>query len=205
MKIYVLMMAWCVSGLCMPGYAQATDKKINKVVTTLGGQGYKTTEGGFLDLIEGKEYKLKDATSNQGSIDLIYVHGEGTGANFICPSFSGDKIYGKRYRQGVKKKWKTRNRGRLIAVENNKANRKAYREIKKESHLKAFCKEAVQTVKRRDNYDPLLGPGERIGRLQTGDYIAFQSLSRDIYAIGRIVNIEKGIGGSITVHWKIAG
>ncbi|HLR00747.1 MAG TPA: hypothetical protein VK102_10270 [Sphingobacterium sp.] len=185
-----------------PGIAQE-DKKLSKLSVTLGAQNINSPYGGFLDLTEGKVYTLDEAAENQKKIDLVYTYGKTTMINLLAPSSAGLNYFGKRYKDNTSE-WDTKNKGSFIVMEDNKENRKLYKATTTNEELKDLYVRAFKEVTDRKDYDRKKhGPRVRVGSINIGDYIVFRSRSKDIYAVGRIVDFVKGYQGNIRLDLKV--
>lgn len=199
-KNFLLSVCFFICGMLGTVYGQ----KVTKHTITMGAQNQKAAYGGFVDLITANVYSLSNVGGHQASIDLIYVYGKSTKYGLMMPSSSGLRYFGKNYRDKVYAAWKQKNRGILVALENNKANRKLYKSIKTNQQLEDAYTHAVTTVSQRPGYKKGdHGPTARLNRLNIGDYVLVKSRDRGIYAIGRIVNGEAGYQGNITIDFKI--
>lgn len=184
-------------------YAQDKEKVAKKTIT-LGAQNQKATYGGLTDLREGNVYYLKDGSSNQKSIDLVYGFGTTTTANLMVPSSVGLKFFGALYKEQIFEKWQDKNRGSLVVLPNNKETKNIYKKIKTNQDLVNAFNNAVKSVSARNDYVKANhGPSARVSKLEIGDYVLIKSTDRNLYAMGQIVDIETGFQGSIRIDFKI--
>lgn len=180
------------------------NKRVTRRTVTLGAQNQKSLYGGFADLLTGKVYSLADVRPNQADIDLVYAYGSSTSYNLMLPSSAGLRSFGASYRAQVADAWTQRNRGTLVALENNKENRKLFRSVKNNKQLLDAYDQAVKEVNSRPGYSRTLhGPSARIQKLNIGDYFVLRSRDRNVYAIGRIVDVKEGYQGYVTLDVKV--
>lgn len=185
-------------------YGQAQDKqKLKEISATLGAQNINSSYGGFLDLTTGEVYVLEEAAENQEKIDIVYTYGKTTKINFLAPSSTGLSYFGKRYKENTAT-WEKKNKGSFIILEDNRENVKLYRNTKTTEDLKDLYVRAFKEVSEREDYDRKKhGPRVRVGSVNMGDIVIFRSRSKDLYAIGRVVDFVQGYQGSVRVDFKV--
>lgn len=189
--------------LGLDAFAQ-DNAKVSRRAITLGAQNQKSIYGGFVDLKTGSVYNLSDVRPNHHTIDLIYAFGSSTGVNLMLPSSTGLNAFGASYRAQVYNGWEQKNRGTLIALEDNRENRRWFRAVKNNKQLLAAYDHALRSVNSRPGYTKTNhGPAARIRQLNIGDYFALRSRDRNVYAIGRITDVKEGYQGYVTLDMKI--
>lgn len=189
-----------------PSAVMAQDEtRVIRRTVTLGAQNQKSLYGGFVDLATGRVYSLSDVHSNQAIIDLIYAFGSSTGVNLMLPSSAAVGNFGSHYRTQVAQAWKKRNRGSLVALKDDRGTRRLFKSIKNNQQLREAYDQAQQEVNSRPGYSKALhGPGARIQKLETGDFFVLHSRDRNIFAIGRLVDLKEGYQGYVTLDLKIS-
>lgn len=189
-----------VLGMASNAHAQ----KLARYSVELGGQSTKAAQGGFLDLKTGTVHGLKDATQNQGNIDLLYVHSKGSGVNLMAPSATILKQFS-RYNKGVVEVWETKNSARIVLLGKDKKHRKTFSRAKTNAHLEKAYNDAAAEVKTRDDYKvSKYGPSARLANVEVGDYIVYRSRGgdRNVYAMARVTDIKPGLAGSVSLDVK---
>lgn len=196
-----------ISTFCGAVTARAqTDAKVNRIMIRFGGQHADAVEGGFANLKTGEVYHLNEATKKQGDVDLVYAYGETTAINLMTPSSSSVGLFGSRYRTQVVERWEVKNSGTLVAAGNTKALRKSFKTIKTNKQLIQKYNAIVKSLPEQDYYNQKNhGPSARIRELAIGDYVLFRSRSKErgMYAVGRVVGLEKGTRGEVMIDFKI--
>lgn len=198
----------CVLAICvLSGVALAQNQtKVERKTITLGAQNQKSAHGGFVDLRTGQVYSLSDVGPNQGVIDLIYTYGTGTKLNLMMPSSTGLQHFGAAYKAQVFEGWDQKNRGTLLALENNRENRRIFRNISTDQDLADTYEEFLANISDRSDYVKVdHGPAARIKKMEIGDYVFVRSRDRGLLAMGRIVDVEPGFQGHITIDFKVTG
>lgn len=193
-----------LAGLLLSGslYSQGSTGELIKGNLVLDSQSSKGGNG-FWNLKEAKAHNLLEAALDQGSIDIIYAHGKSTGVNLMTPASSGIKLYNV-LRGTVYDSWSTKNKGVLIALGDGKELRKKFKKLKEAKDVEGIYEEGFRNVMLRDDYNKgQHGPSGRIHHLEIGDYFVFRSMVRDLYAMGRVVNMEEGYSGSVNIDYKI--
>lgn len=186
------------------GISTVKAQKLTRHTITMGAQNQKAAYGGFADLITGNVYSLSNIAGHQSTIDLIYAYGSKTTINLMMPSSTGLQYFGSVYKTQVYAAWKKKNRGSIVVLENNKENRKLYKTVKTNQQLEDAYSHAASTIKNRPGYSRTShGPSARVRHINIGDYILIKSRDRGIYAIGRVVNGEKGYTGNVTIDFKV--
>lgn len=187
-------------------FAQDGNKKLKKITIVLGAQNSNASYGGFADLIKNEVFYLDEATENQKSIDVVYAYGTKTGLNLMTPSSLSMGSFGTRYKDAVIGNWKTRNRGSFLVLRDSREARKLYKQTKLNKQLVELYTNTIQTVMLQDDYSKDdHGPGARVRSLNVGDFILFRSrgVKRGVYAMGRVINWEKGYEGEVTIDFKV--
>lgn len=180
------------------------NNKVKKYFLPIGGHNQTAEYGSLIDLKDGKTYKVAEASGRQGDIDLLYAFGKTTLANLMTPNSSSLKQFGPNYKNKVDGEWETKNRGMMVAIKSDKANKKIFKKIKKNADIKKLYTETAKSVKSLPDYKELRhGPARRLTHLEEGDLVLFRSQSRQFYAIGYVSSIKEGVKGVIEIDFKV--
>jgi len=197
------------------------DSKMKKAAVehftlTIGGQGTGAVQGNAVDMKQREVMDLGAAFGRQGDIDLLYAHGQTTGANLMLPSSEALQYYGDPRMESVFFTWTHKNRGSLINLVGSPENTRVFQGIRNNRQLKKAYDRALEEVGQRPDYRPWVhGPNARVHGLKVGDIVFLRINSRehgilalagspqqDILAMGKIRALEGGADGKIEIDFK---
>lgn len=185
--------------------------KINDIyyIDSIVTGSYKNNKiGSFLDLKTGIVYN-NDASSSMYAkkIDLVYEYSGANAANFLTPfgpeiiSFGGPL-------KSIVLGWSQTNEGEYIKYSgvSDAEEIQYFNAISSSGDIEAAWNTALTDVTSRPGYTSSAnGPGRRIRSMEVGDLIFFHSLSRQFYAIIKILDVNPGSNGTLTMGVKVRG
>ncbi len=181
-----------------------SNNKVKRFLLAIGGHHQEAEYGSIVDLKAQKTYKVAEATEHQGDIDLLYAYGTTTKANLLTPNSTTLRLFGPNYKNKIAEAWDVKNRGMMVALKADKANKKIFKKLKKSADIEKLYVESVKTVRSLPDYKVLNnGPARRLVNLEIGDLIIFRSQDRKFYAAGLVVNFKTGTKGMIDIDFKI--
>ncbi|RAV29650.1 N-formylglutamate amidohydrolase [Sinomicrobium soli] len=155
--------------------------------------------GNFLDIFSPNIYKGRKASRYAANIQLMYVFGRTSGANFFFPGSSAIRKYSKSVQEKIDI-WSERQEGQMINLGNirevfegvNSVSdiRKAYARYRNEVYVKDGYKVAEQ------------GPTDGLNKITEGDVILLHLYGREAFAALKVKEIVPGAGGSIAFDIK---
>lgn len=172
----------------------------------------------FADMKQGKVMDLKQASSNQEGVDLLYAHGESSRANLMLPSSGSLEYFGQPQLESVSHTWTHKNRGSLITLEGSAENTGLFEKIRNVKQLDQAYEKALEQLGQRQGYDRSVhGPNARVSGLEVGDLVFLLVNSREhgilsvvapdqreILAIGQVKRIVGGVDGELEIDFKTA-
>lgn len=184
----------------------------------LGGQKKTGSSGNFVDMKKGEVMQLEEATENQSRVDLLYAHGESSGANLMLPASESLRYFGEPGLESVSYNWVHKNRGSLIALKGSPENGRLFEKIGNDRQLDKAYGKALKRVGDREGYKRWVhGPNARVSNLEVGDIVFLLVNSRErgilslvgpdqreILAIGKVKRIVGGPDGEMEIEFKTA-
>lgn len=190
--------------------------EIERFSLTLGGQGEGAAQGNAVDMKKREVLSLEAAFDRQRDIDLLYAHGESSGASLMLPSSEVLQYYGDPRLESVFFTWTHKNRGSLLSLVSSPENTKLFQKIKNNRQLIRAYHKALQSVDRRPGYRRWVhGPNASVYGLKVGDLVFLRVNSREhgilaltgspgqeILALGQVKALEPGVDGAIEIDFK---
>lgn len=181
-----------------------SNNKVKQFLLAIGGHHQDAEYGSIVDLKGKKAYKIAEASTRQGDIDLLYAYGTTTKANLITPNSTTVKLFGPNYKDKIAEAWDVKNRGMMVAIKADKANKKIFKKLKKGEDIEKLYAETAKSIRNLPDYKLLNhGPARRLVDVGIGDLIIFRSQDRKFYAAGLVVNLTTGTKGMIDIDFKV--
>ena len=198
------------------GETKLKKSAVKRFSLKLGGQGEGTYKDIAVDMKKREVMDLEEAFGRQGETDILYVHGEITGANLMLPSSEVFQYYGDPRLESIFYTWTHKNRGNLISLEGNPENIREFERIRNNRQLKKAYDRALEEVGQRPGYQRWAhGPNARLYGLKEGDIVFLRINSREhgilalvgspqqeILAVGQVKSLVPGGNGGIEIDFK---
>lgn len=172
-----------------------------QIAVNLTGPGQASGER-LMDIGEGKLHQLAPAGETPELIDFVMLWGSTSGMNFVSPI---DMARLESWAAGVtiNENWLVKNATTFIKLSSSDAHHQIYENIDQAADIKPAYDHALSIVDQQEDYDiNQHGPGLSLRFVSPGDIVFFKT-SKDVYAVARVMNLNTGTSGSLSMVFKI--
>ncbi|WP_461534025.1 N-formylglutamate amidohydrolase [Sinomicrobium sp.] len=200
LRFTVLLIAvWSTSATCHVLRGGEKDKKqtLSSASIWLGGQS--SDRGNYLDIFSSEIYQNAQAARNAEDVQLMYVYGKNSKANFFLPGSSAIRRYAKSAQERINA-WSHRQEGQMINIGdahelflgfNSLSDiSKAYGQYRNKVYEKVGYEVSEQ------------GPADALQKISEGDVILLHLFGQETFVAIRVRNLTPGADGSITFDIK---
>lgn len=156
----------------------------------------------LLDIGEGKIHQLTPAGETPELIDFIMLWGSASGMNLVSPI---DMARLDSWAAGVtiNENWLVKNATTFIKLSSADEYHQLYEQISRADEVKPAYEHALSIVELQEGYQRTEhGPGLSIRQVSPGDILFFKT-SKDVYAVGKVVDLNTGTSGSLSMVLKV--